>query len=416
MKLQLAVGLLPVFVFLGAAQASIPKPVLTWKQEIEKPVRVRLASGLNTVRLQGFGLRVQGGSASSNPIAMNRMGSLEIERVKTEMGWFWRIKKSEGKIERFELKKAEALVIEGEDLRKGTQDLPGRLVLTSKMKGFDLIGVLPIENYLVGVLSSEMPLAWPLEALKSQAVAARSYTLALMRERRHLHYDVESTILDQVFNHVSRKLDNDKMIAKARRAVEETSGVVLLNQKSQVAKAYYHADCGGRTTAAKNVWGTGEKGPVIVDSSCPGHPRSKWTLSLTVEEIRAKLSKKFDIPTDIESLLALAPSAQDRAERLKIRLVDGRERTVNADEFRAALGYSDLRSTFFKVERQGDHFEFKGQGWGHGVGLCQWGSRRMAEMGSGASEILRHYYPLSPIAGEIRNSPRVASRRTAGQE
>ena len=399
-----------------SAVGAVPKATLSWKQEIEKPVRVRLATQLNKVVIQGFGLKVQGQVGPYQPVSAGRIGTLEIDRVKTEVGWFWRIKKTEGGSEKFELKKATSLVVEGDELRKGTQDLPGRLVLTSKLKGFDLVGVLPIENYLVGVLSSEMPLAWPMEALKSQAVAARSYTLALMRERRNLHYDVESTILDQVFNHVSRRLDNDKMIGKARRAVEETAGVVLLNQKSQVAKAFYHADCGGRTIGARNVWGAGEKSPVVVDSSCPGHPRSKWSLNLTADEMRTKLLKKFDIPGEIESLLALAPSPKDRAEKLKIRLVDGRERTLNADEFRAALGYSELKSTFFRVERTGDTFEFKGQGWGHGVGLCQWGSRKLAETGTGALEILKHYYPLSPIAGEIRNSPRVALRKTAELE
>ncbi|MFN7728359.1 MAG: SpoIID/LytB domain-containing protein, partial [Bdellovibrio sp.] len=222
-----------------SSMGAVPKATPNWKQEIEKPVRVRLATSLNKIVLQGFGLKVQGQVGPYQPVAVGRMGTLEIDRVKTEVGWFWRIKKTEAGSEKFELKKATSLVVEGNELRKGTQDLPERLVLTSLYKGFDLVGVLAIENYLVGVLSSEMPLTWPMEALKSQAVAARSYTLAVMRERRHLHYDVESTILDQVFNHVSRRLDSDKMIGKARRAVEETTGVVLLNQKSQVAKAFY---------------------------------------------------------------------------------------------------------------------------------------------------------------------------------
>jgi stage II sporulation protein D len=397
---------------------AIPKPGAfpTWNATIEKPVRVRLAKEVDKVTLHGFGLSLQGQSEPFQTVGAPRLGSMQIERVETPQGEFWKIRKEEGDVVKVELKSAPVLVIDGRELRRGGQSLPSRLVLHAKVRRFDLIGVLPLENYLVGVLSSEMPLAWPMEALKAQAVAARSYTLAVMRERRSLHYDVETSILDQVFNHVSRELDSSPMIQKAKQAVADTKGVILIGEKGEVAKAYYHADCGGRTTPAKIVWGTGEKTPVVVDSFCPGHPRSKWTLSMDEEELRQKLSRRIALTAAIEKIFPLAPSSEDRAAALKLVLADGSEKMVNAHEFREAVGYSELRSTFFTVEKQNGLFLFQGRGWGHGVGLCQWGSRKLAETGQGAFEILKHYYPLSRLTGEIKGSPAIALRKTEPQE
>lgn len=394
----------------AAVSSSTRAPAFPgWSSTPEKQVRVRLASNLPRVVVEGLGLAIQGQEGPYLPAAVAKPGHVEVERVEGPKGPLWRVKRGTGDNERIELKADPVLVIDGRDLRRGSQALPQRLVLHAQGKGFDLIGVLPIENYLVGVVSSEMPLQWPLEALKAQVVAARSYTLAVMRERRKQHFDVESSILDQVFRHVSQEMDSDRMIAKAKQAVLETRGVVLLDTKGRVAKAYYHADCGGRTSPAKIVWGSGEKTPVVVDNDCPGRANSRWSLSLADSELQKRVAKKFGFPSPIDDILPVSEGQKERATSLRLAFADGSTQTVNAHEFRAAIGYSDLRSTFFRVSKHDGHFDFQGQGWGHGVGLCQYGSRKMAEHGSNAFDILRHYYPLSSLSSEPRRTARQES-------
>ena len=383
-------------------------------QIIQRPVRVRLEKDTGLLKLKLRGLPNEATVVKKSP--QNKWVLLEVRRVHKSQGAFWRLRKMQDGIESIELRPGGTLLIEANEIREQDRALPKRLMLFENGEHFDLIATVSIEDYVTGVVSSEMPLAWPIEALKAQAIAARSYTLAVMRERRYAKFDVDNNVNDQVFNFIGKEFDADPMFQKGRLAVAQTRGVVLLDQNNRIAKAYYHADCGGHTSPAKIVWGFGEKTPVVVDASCPGHPRSKWVFNLSESELRKKLQRKWNLQSPIRALQPLASKEGDRAWALKVSLLDKSEQVINADEFREALGYSELRSTFFSVQKTGEVFEFRGRGWGHGVGLCQWGSRRLAQSGQKAFAILSHYYPLSHLNGEIKDSPEFAQRRTAQQE
>lgn len=394
-----------------SAGAAVPGSARVWDGLFDRPVRVRIARDQSRIVIQGVNLQVRAGTL----VLWSKKGLAQIEIQKSSAAGrsFWSVQAPDGSRHS---SPAPVIHVEGSALRKGFESLPNRLSFHSRPGRFDLVGMVPLEEYLLGVLSSEMPLSWPREALKAQAVAARSYTLAVMRERRRLHYDVENSVLDQVFRHVPEDRRSDSAMRIARQALRETAGVILLDTKGQVTKAFYHADCGGATSPARRVWGAGENSPVVVDASCPGHPRSNWALRLSREELDRSLRRKFALGSALEDLAAVSVSDRERATRISLRLADGSEKTVNAHEFREALGYSTLRSTFFTVEKDEGGFEFKGRGWGHGVGLCQWGTRSLAQAGQGADEILRHYYPRSRLLGEIRSSPAISPRRTAQRE
>lgn len=295
------------------------------------------------------------------------------------------------------------LEVFGERLQRGPKSLPSHLVFSNESQKIDMVAVLPLENYLVGVISSEMPLKWPIEALKAQTIAARSYTLATAKERRTRHYDVDSTISDQVFNHISQEMDSDPLIQKAKEAVLSTRGLVLSTQKGTLLKSYYHSDCGGQTSSEKSVWGYGLSGPIIVDSYCQNSPRSKWTYEISKKQLYQKMKDHLGFVASLTDIIPIRSAKSVRAEKLAFLSTQGEFKELSAHEVRARLGYSNLKSTIFEVEKKTeDLFSFNGQGWGHGVGLCQWGSRRMAEVGKNADQIIGHYYPLAVIK---KNSP-----------
>jgi stage II sporulation protein D len=244
-----------------------------------------------------------------------------------------------------------------------------------------------------------MPLNWPIEALKAQAIAARSYTLSMMNERQKMLFHVESSILDQVFSHVSQSLDNDALIQKAKTAVIETENKILRGPKNKVIKAFYHSDCGGRTVSSKSVWGMGELVGGAIDASCPANPKSNWTLNIAQLTLSQKVAKffKMDSLKNIVELITKKTKDQDRISDLAIRFEDGSEKAISATDFRGLIGSTELRSTKFELTKKADHFQFIGKGFGHGVGLCQWGTRALAQKGWAYTQILAHYYPESRV-------------------
>jgi stage II sporulation protein D len=141
-------------------------------------------------------------------------------------------------------------------LRLGVDPVPYNLELHENAKnGVDVIARLDLEAYLLGVLPSEMPAAWPLESLKAQAVAARSFVLRKAYERRNQAYDVDSTIIDQVYKFLHEAENHPEWSLKVQRAVRETRGEVLVDHRRRILKAFYSADCGCTTEDPKFVWG-----------------------------------------------------------------------------------------------------------------------------------------------------------------
>lgn len=354
-------------------------------------VRVRLLSVPSKVLISGQALRVQNLSPAIRPVAIPQANSAEVRLLEKDGKNLWALRFQNQ--EREQIFSAKYLLVQGEGLRVGAQSLPSRILLSAnKNQSVDVVGVLPLEDYVVGVLASEMPLTWPLETLKAQAVAARSYALAVMAERKEKPYHLESNILDQVYRHVLSEDEDSPLIKKAVQAARETQGQKLYGSNSKVLKAFFHSDCGGKTTTAQNVWSHGVNSGVAEDRGCPSNPKGKWHLSLNEKELAEKIGV-----SGITGIQLLKAANDNRVHSVLVALNDGTQTTLSANGFRQKLGFQSLRSSLFEVNKEGTQFHFSGQGLGHGVGLCQWGSRALGIRGMSYKQILAHYYPLAKL-------------------
>jgi len=253
-----------------------------------------------------------------------------------------------------------------------------------------VINQVPLEEYLAGVLPSEIPAQWPDEALKAQAIAARTYALYQVFQRRNKDYHLQADIRSQVYGGATSEA------SRSTAAVRETQGQIL-TYKGNIFPAYYSAACGGRRQDAQRVWGLGirplKSGPC---GFCSSSPHQSWRTEMTAVEIREKISEKVQRVGQIYAVTAIGRDRSGRVIAVKIANSEGTI-SVPAHKFRMAIGPDKIKSTNFKVEQKNGHFIFTGHGWGHGVGLCQWGAAEMAEKGYDAEKILKHYYPASRI-------------------
>lgn len=320
--------------------------------------------------------------------------------------------------------RAKSLELSGDGLRLNLKPVPSRLSLIASSKGVDLIANMEVEDYLRGVLPSEMPVDWPLEALKAQAVAARTFALYRResREKANAPYHLESSVMDQMFSFPLFEEGAEASRANADRAVRETRGWVLQDEQHRPFAAYFHADCGGRTEEAAKMWGRRENenrsgGRVrrlgtATDEACPLNPLARWSLSLSFDEIARRFRNSMRSPMGrnpaglmfvsdsarVASLELLDRTPSGRVANVLVRWSDGRETTFSGHELRMALGTEKLRSTNFQLKQRDGFFEFVGRGFGHGVGLCQWGAKHLAANGKGFRDILKHYYPNAILA------------------
>ncbi|MNL05009.1 Amidase enhancer precursor [compost metagenome] len=212
-----------------------------------------------------------------------------------------------------------------------------------------------------------------------------------MKERKNRNYHLESSVLDQVFRHVVIEDTQDPRIKKALQAVTETKGMRLVGPNQQILKAFYHADCGGKTVSAKEVWKFGVNAGTTTDASCPTSPSASWTLTLRKDEMARRLG--VAAISDLE----MVQDKGHRVQTVKVSLPDGSSQLLAANDFRSKLGFQDLRSTLFDLNKTESGFLFQGRGFGHGVGLCQWGSRALGKKGFTYKQILAHYYPLAKL-------------------
>jgi len=262
-----------------------------------------------------------------------------------------------------------------EDIKTRIKDLPEyfqqlKIIQASsvrELKQYDLILTLNMRDYLAGVLSGEMPLTWPLEALKSQAVVARSYALAKMIESQLQHYDVDSDHMDQVFKF---KIDN-----RALKAIDETRDLVLSldinkSRKFEIVKAYYHSDCGGQTVPAQTIWPGAVDTGITQDPMCL-HRKNDWTFFIDKKIIENRDEIKI------------------KKNQSKIIEIAG----YTIQKLRQRFGFSQIKNSPINVQLTSQHLILTGKGYGHGAGLCQWGSRDWALRGFSYKAILRHYYP-----------------------
>lgn len=272
----------------------------------------------------------------------------------------------------------------------------GRLLLAAGSKGLTAVNYIDLEQYLYSVLGSEMNGNWPQEALKAQAVAARSYALYKRQTSRSSLYDVGDTTTWQVYEGVAKEAPG------TQTAVAATEGQVL-TYSGKIIEAVFHSSSGGSTENSENVWSR----PVPYLRSVPdydqGTPNFEWSKTFSADELRRRIP-------GVGNIISLVPQRRGASGRIITMKVvgDAGSKILSGSTLRNAL---DLKSTLFNVNPQfgasaaksgrkstPSTFQVTGRGFGHGLGLSQWGAYNLALQGYNYQQIILHYYQGATLA------------------
>lgn len=271
--------------------------------------------------------------------------------------------------------------IDKKDYRGGIE------ILRDDKGGLLVINELDVEEYLKGVLNEEISAKWHPESIKAQAIVARTYALYQKENRKDNPYHMEATTADQVYGG-ARNEDE-----RTNKAVEYTRGIVL-TYDGKLAKAFYHSISGGITEDVTDVWG-GEGNSYLKSIKCDfdkDAPNYEWETEIDAVDLEIALLKNGIKVDGILSIEPLSFTSSGRVAELQIRHRNGIEKISGVD-FRKIIGYETIRSTLFRIKNGEGSFIIYGKGSGHGVGLCQWGAKGMAEKGYSYIDILKYYYP-----------------------
>ncbi len=249
---------------------------------------------------------------------------------------------------------------------------------------------LDVEEYVQGVLYHEVAPWWPMEALKAQSIVSRTFALYQARVNAGKDYDLVSTAYSQVYG--GRTSER----GRTSKAVRLTKDKVLTYQ-NKIFQTFFHATCAGHTERAGNLWNIDL--PPLRGRECQfcrRSPHFHWEKKLSLKEIEEALEKADFKVGLIESIGIVDRDVSGRITQLEITSTAGRTK-LSANRFRLTVGPNIIRSTNINVEIKKRRAYFEGYGWGHGVGMCQWGSFFMAREGFNAEQILGFYYPESEV-------------------
>lgn len=284
--------------------------------------------------------------------------------------------------------------------RQGTRDdtrtYPDHLALTPDGDGLMIVNVTRLDSYVAGVITKEYNLDDD-EGTEAMAIVARTYALRMQERRRDEPYDVVDNTDDQVYKGIG------DVSRRALAAANQTSGQVLTHN-GELAEAVYSASNGGHGANNDEVWQSAPisylRGrPDPYDRASPVHT---WTERLDRDRVLSALSRMAG--RQVTGWLIGDRTSDGRVRT--ITLLHGSSRsTIRGTHFRSAItaqmGITSVRSTLFDATRQGDTYILEGKGFGHGVGMSQWGAHGMARQGKSAQEILAFYYPGTRV--EQRN-------------
>ena len=265
----------------------------------------------------------------------------------------------------------------------------GSLILRRTPKGrLTVINRLPLEEYLVGALTSEVNAGWPLEALKAHAVVSRTMTAHRIWIRKGQEFDMTADTSTHLYHGVTAEK------ARTRQAVEETRGQVLA-YGGELFSASFHANCGGHTEEAAEIWNTKQPIPPLAgveDPYCRNLKHYRWKIAMPDTEFLRLLGGEAEAVGTLQEVAVEETNRSGRARAVRVR-GDRGLLTLTGRQLREKLGANRLRSLKFTLSRQPGKVFFEGFGWGHGVGLCQWGAFGMAHQGKTMEEILSFYFP-----------------------
>ncbi len=256
-----------------------------------------------------------------------------------------------------------------------------------------VVNQLEVEDYIKGVLVHEVSNRWPIEAIKAQAVATRSYAFVQIAANIIKDFDVTNDIYSQVYGGRTSERYRTNL------AVDATKGEILIFE-GKVLPAYFHATCGGHTEDAAELWPKQVLAPLkgVRCIYCRQSPHYFWKRNVVLKEIQAKLNAKGYSIGLIEDIMITSRNDSDRILSLTITDRAGKQIAISGKDFREILGPNFIRSNNYYIVMQGYYCDFLGKGWGHGVGMCQWGAQGMSAQGLSYDKILEFYYPGATIA------------------
>lgn len=247
-----------------------------------------------------------------------------------------------------------------------------------------IINHVKIEEYLLSVVGSEIPSSWKMEALKAQAVAARSYSrYNIMNRNKKDIYDLSSSTSSQVYRGIAGEKE------PTTQAVIATAGEII-SKNGEPLPAYFHSTCGGQTIDSKYVWG-GENNHLngVKCEYCRESPHFDWQAELTISELKNSLKKKYRTIGNIKSV----DFKKKEGRVVEVLIVHtGGKINLTGNAFRLMFPDKKIKSMYFTSTRAKESLVLKGHGWGHGVGLCQWGAKGLAQKGANHRSILKFYY------------------------
>lgn len=275
------------------------------------------------------------------------------------------------------------ITIDGKHLR-------GKITVLKDNDELLIINRLNIEEYLYGVLPQEVNPNWNIEALKAQTIASRTYALFRAKLSRDKPFDLDATKFSQVYGGF------DKENKTSNSAVDLTKGKVI-TYKGKLILAYFHSNSGGFLEGSENVWGIDL--PYLdenKDEFSINSPDYKWSYAVKLKELESILNNNEIKVKGIKEIVSIKNSKNGRIIKISINHSGGKLE-LNGNTFRLKIGPYNMKSTLCEIRKKGDVVEFSGRGFGHGVGMSQWGAYNMAKKGHSCREILAFYYKGTEI-------------------
>ena len=293
---------------------------------------------------------------------------------------------------------------------QGVPSYRGSLEIYEDDHGLHLVNELPLEEYLCGVVPSEMPASYPEEALKAQAVCARTYACVQLESKKleQLHGQVDDSVSYQVYQ-------NTAEAESVEKAVSETKGEILLKEGNPI-QAYYFSTSHGKTSTDE-VWETASPSPYLKSVDCTydsKEPWYQWETVVSKENILENMQRLYPKVQQIQNIEIVEKGEGEAVLHLKVETDQGEKSFYSEYDIRSVLapvgaeiirqdgssvkGGKLLPSAYFTIEKQTDDIgtflgcKVKGGGYGHGVGMSQNGAKGMADAGKTYQEILNYFY------------------------
>lgn len=241
-----------------------------------------------------------------------------------------------------------------------------------------VINYIPIETYLLSVLPSEVPVSFHKNALQAQTIIARTYSYYFMIKNHDNMFDVDDTTAYQVYNGYSDLCRKNSVARTVFRAIALTKSIIIQYDNAPIV-AYFHSNSGGRTKSGLSYFGPKSDFPYLISQEDPysvDQPAYKWEYSMD----KSDFDKIFGDDITIE-------------QSDFCKTISNGVKKFDTKTIRRMIGYSKVKSETFSITQTDDQIKFEGYGYGHGVGMSQWGANRMARLHFNYKQIIEFYYP-----------------------